>query len=151
MWPVTFGINSCCFVFVLNWVNCPNKRPRRSHMQIGIHDECVSVLNPVGDSEFFFVPHSWHADYFHLHILFCLPSLTFTIFHSFTIKLSNFEIMVKSLQLAWIGDCLAALWIIRRQYQISFLTNMAACPSFKSLQYYNFWLTTIYLYFTVSY
>ena len=50
--------------------------------------------NPVGDWDFFFVPHSWHADYFIFTMIFS-PILKFTIFHSFTIfilywNISNF-------------------------------------------------------------
>ena len=39
--------------------------------------------NPDGDSDFFFVPLSLHADYF-IFTFVCSPSLKFIIFHSFT-------------------------------------------------------------------
>ena len=42
------------------------------------------VTNPVEDSDFLFVPRSWHADYF--IFTFVSPSLKFTVFHSFTIQ-----------------------------------------------------------------
>ena len=41
----------------------------------------------------------------------------------------NFEIMVKSLRLAWIARLISNSDIIGRQYRISISTNMAACPS----------------------
>ena len=47
----------------------------------------VIGLNPVGDSDFFFVPCSWHAD--HFIFAFVSPSLKFIIFHSFK---SNFHL-----------------------------------------------------------
>ena len=39
----------------------------------------MSIENPVGNSDVFFVPHSWHVD--HIIFTFVSPRLTFTIFH----------------------------------------------------------------------
>ena len=41
---------------IAQWIECPP----------GVW-EIILGSNPVGDSDFFFVPRSQHADYFHLH------------------------------------------------------------------------------------
>ena len=57
----------------IKWIECPP----------GVWEDIGS--NPAGDSDFFFVPHSWHADYFIITLLLLLLSLLKTILNHLSI------------------------------------------------------------------
>ena len=70
--------------------HCMMKEWIMVNFKVGCHERgtkkksefLIKGSNPVGDSDFFFVPRSWHAD--HFVFTFVSPSWKITIFHSFT-------------------------------------------------------------------